>query len=186
MGAANVVTTIRDIEGLILDVAQGDQRAFLSLYDATSAKLFGICLRILNNKADAEDVLQEVFVKIWRNAGRYRANGLSPMTWLITVARNAAIDRLRTRKVQTEDSEALERVPDAAPSPEASAIASSEAKRIAACLAELQPDRADAVCGAYLNGLSYQDLASKYGVPLNTMRTWLRRSLQKLKECLSV
>lgn len=180
-----MANTVSEIESMILRIARGDRDAFLNLYDATSSKLFGVCLRVLNNRADAEDVLQEVFVKVWRNAGRYTANGLSPMTWLITVARNAAIDRLRTRKTATEDVEVVEQMPSTAPSPEASAIAASEAKRISACLGELEADRADAVRGAYLNGQSYQDLAERFDVPLNTMRTWLRRSLQKLKECLS-
>ncbi|WOI55306.1 sigma-70 family RNA polymerase sigma factor [Palleronia sp. LCG004] len=176
---------VADIERMILRIADSDRDAFLALYDATSAKLFGVCLRVLKDRSDAEDVLQEVFVKVWRNAGRYNVNGLSPMTWLVTIARNAAIDRLRTRKTQTEDAEVLERLPDRGPSPEGAAIAASEARRIAACLDELERDRAQAVRGAYLDGLSYQDLATKFDVPLNTMRTWLRRSLQRLKDCLS-
>lgn len=179
------MTTTRDIEAMISRVAQGDRAAFLELYDATSAKLYGVCLRVLNDRADAEDVLQDVFVKIWRNAGRYAANGLSPMTWLITVARNAAIDKVRARRAAFDDMDAATALPDAAPGPEASAIAASEAKRITACLDELEADRADAVRGAYLDGLTYQELARRHDVPLNTMRTWLRRSLQKLRECLS-
>ncbi|WP_235971277.1 sigma-70 family RNA polymerase sigma factor [Palleronia pontilimi] len=170
---------------MILAVADQDRTAFLSLYDATSAKLFGVCLRVLKDRGDAEDVLQDVFIKIWRNADRYKANGLSPMTWLITVARNAAIDRVRTRKAPAEDTEAAERMPASGPTPEGAAIAASEARRIAACLGELEDNRADAVRGAYLDGQSYQDLADRFDVPLNTMRTWLRRSLMKLKECMS-
>lgn len=177
--------TVDDVECMILAVAEGDRNAFLSLYDATSAKLFGVCLRVLNDRADAEDVLQEVFVKVWRNAERYTANGLSPMTWLITVARNASIDRLRTRKAPTEDTDVAEAMPATGPTPEAAAIAASEAKRIAECLGELEDDRAAAVRGAYLDGRTYQELADRFDVPLNTMRTWLRRSLQKLKECMS-
>ena len=180
-----MANTVDDVESMILRIADGDRGAFMSLYDATSAKLFGVCLRVLNDRADAEDVLQEVFVKVWRNAERYTVNGLSPMTWLITVARNAAIDRLRTRKAVTEDTEVAEQMPASGPTPEASAIAASEAKRITACLGELEDDRADAVRGAYLDGQTYQELADKFDVPLNTMRTWLRRSLQKLKECMS-
>jgi len=180
-----VARSISDVEDMILSVAGGDRTAFLSLYDATSAKLFGVCLRVLNDRAEAEDVLQEVFLKVWRNADRYTANGLSPMTWLITVARNAAIDRLRARKPSTDDDSALERMAASGPGPEASAIAAGEARRIAECLGELDPRRADAVRGAYLDGQSYNDLARRFDVPLNTMRTWLRRSLQSLRECLS-
>lgn len=177
----------RDIEQLLGRVAEGDRSAFLRLYDATSAKLFGVCLHILNDRAEAEDVLQEVFLKIWRSADRYHANGFSPMTWLITVARNAAIDRLRVRRSRAGDGghEDLARVQDTRPGPESAAIAGSEAQRIAQCLTELDDRRADAVRGVYLRGLSYQDLAERHDVPLNTMKTWLRRSLMLLKDCLS-
>lgn len=166
-------------------IAIGDRLAFSSLYDATSAKLFGICLRVLNNRAEAEDALQEIFVKIWRNAGKYQVNGLSPMSWLITIARNHAIDRLRSRRAAGGSMDEVAALADAAPGPEALAIASSEAGRIADCLGKLEPDRSDAVRRAYLEGETYNDLAVRYGVPLNTIRTWLRRSLLKLRECLS-
>ena len=88
-----------EIERLIAQVALGDRAAFETLYDRVSAKLFGVCLRVLETRATAEDAMQDSFVKIWNNSDRYQANGLSPMTWLITIARNTAIDRLRaTRK----------------------------------------------------------------------------------------
>jgi RNA polymerase sigma-70 factor, ECF subfamily len=92
-----------EIETLISRVALGDRNSFQQLYGATSAKLFGICLRVLKNAADAEDVLQEAYVKIWQNAGKYQVTGYSPMTWLITIARNQAIDRLRARKPDTSE-----------------------------------------------------------------------------------
>jgi RNA polymerase sigma-70 factor (ECF subfamily) len=173
-----------EIETLIGRVGLGDRAAFDALYSATSAKLFGLLIRILRDRAEAEDVLQDVYVKVWRNAGRYAANGLSPMTWLLAIARNAGIDRLRARR-HAEGSEAAEAAPDPAPGPEAAAIAASEARAIAACLGELEPDRAAAVRGAYLDGLTYEMLAERHNVPLNTMRTWLRRSLMKLKDCLT-
>lgn len=172
-----------EIEALIARVALGDRAAFSALYAATSAKLNGVLIRILQDRAEAEDVLQDVYVKIWRNAGRYAANGLSPMTWLITIARNAGIDRLRARP-RVAGGEVPD-APDPAPGPEAAAVAASEARRIAACLGELEADRAAAVRGAYLDGMSYEDLARRHAVPLNTMRTWLRRSLIRLRECLA-
>lgn len=173
-----------DIEGYIARCALGDRDAFASLYRATSAKLFGICLRVLNSRSEAEDALQEIYVKVWRNAGRYQAGGYSPMTWLITIARNHAIDRLRARRAQGTGMDEAEAVPDAAPGPEALAIAGSERGRLADCLSELPEDRSMAVQLAYLQGETYADLAARFNVPLNTMRTWLRRSLLKLKECL--
>lgn len=177
--------TPSDIEALIARVALGDRAAFAALYEATSAKLFGVCLRVLSDRHEAEDALQEAFVRVWRKADRYAANGLSPMTWLITLARNVAIDRLRARKAPAETLETLPDLADGGATPEAAAIAASERSRIAGCLDELAPDRADAVRRAYLDGATYQELADRYAVPLNTMRTWLRRSLLKLRDCLS-
>jgi len=179
------MTSRDDIEEMILRVSLGDRAAFTSLYDATSAKLFGVCLRILKNTAEAEDTLQDVFVRVWQKAGLYRANGYSPMTWLITLARNAAIDRLRARKGATVHIEEVHDLSDASPTPEAEAIASSESGRLNGCLDELAPDRSEAVRRAYLDGDSYKDLAARFSVPLNTMRTRLRRSLLKLRDCLS-
>jgi RNA polymerase sigma-70 factor (ECF subfamily) len=179
------VATTAEIETLIGRVGLKDRAAFSALYSLTSAKLFGVALRILNNRAEAEEVLQEAYVRVWRNADRYAANGLSPMTWLITLTRNQAIDRIRARKAPAADIDQALEVGDTAPTPEQAAVAASERRQIDACLGELERDRADAVRGAYLDGLSYQELAARHGVPLNTMRTWLRRSLMRLKECLS-
>ncbi|MCA1335277.1 sigma-70 family RNA polymerase sigma factor [Pseudooceanicola marinus] len=178
------MATLEDIEELIGQVAEGDRAAFQRLYALTSAKLFGVSLRILGRRAEAEEALQDSFVKIWRHADRYRATGYSPMTWLITIARNTAIDRLRARRARGEDLSEAEDLASSAPGPEAQAIASDERARLTACLEELEPDRAEAVRGAYLMGHSYKELAEAHEVPLNTMRTWLRRSLLKLKECL--
>ena len=179
------MATTQDIEDLIARVALGDRAAFSALYDATSAKLFGVVLRVLADRASAEDAVQDAYMKIWRHAGRYSANGLSPMTWMITIARNTAIDRLR----QTRPGVALDDVADhltaPGPNPEQSAVAAGEARRIAACLDALDSDKGAAVRGAYLEGQSYADLAERFKVPLNTMRTWLRRSLQSLQECMA-
>ncbi len=181
------MATRDDIENWLAKCALGDRDAFARLYSATSSKLFGICLRVLDDRAEAEEVLQEIYVKVWRNAARYNANGLSPMTWLITIARNAAIDRLRRRRAAeggyADDAGELQL--DPAKGPEAQAIAASEHARLAACFDELDSGHAAAVKGAYLDGETYADLAARFDVPLNTMRTWLRRSLLKLRECLS-
>lgn len=179
------MTTLTEIEDMIADMARGDRAGFENLYAATSAKLFGVCLRVLNNRAEAEDALQDAFVKIWRNADRYVANGLSPMTWLITITRNLCIDRLRARKTASGDMDDLAEMADTAPGPEALTIATSDRARIVDCMNRLEPDKAGAVRRAYLEGDTYQALADAYGVPLNTIRTWLRRSLMKLRECLS-
>ncbi|QYX58158.1 sigma-70 family RNA polymerase sigma factor [Roseovarius sp. SCSIO 43702] len=176
-----------EIEALLARAALGERAAFSELYARTSAKLFGVILRVLKDRAAAEDALQESYVKIWRNAARYRANGLSPMTWLITVARNTAIDRVRRGKTQPGGDVSVEdaALADPAPTPEAAALKSDEQAQLLTCFEELEPDRAQAVRRAYLEGESYADLATRFGVPINTMRTWLRRSLLKLRECLT-
>ncbi|UWR34255.1 sigma-70 family RNA polymerase sigma factor [Sulfitobacter sp. W027] len=175
-----------EIERLIAQVALGDRAAFEALYDRVSAKLFGVCLRVLDTRAAAEDAMQDSFVKIWNNSDRYQANGLSPMTWLITIARNTSIDRLRAIRKghQDIDTPGLE-LAAPGPNPEQSAVAASEAKRLTSCLDDLDADRGAAVRGAYLDGDSYADLAARFNVPLNTMRTWLRRGLMSLRECMS-
>lgn len=179
------MTTTADIDRLLSRVALGDRTAFSELYDATSAKLFGVCLRVLNNTASAEDALQETFMKVWRYADRYASNGMSPMTWLITIARNTAIDRLRARRPMDDIAGAEDRLTAPGPTPEQATVAGSEAARIMECLAALPDERHAAVRGAYLEGASYAELAKTFDVPLNTMRTWLRRSLIALRECLN-
>ena len=182
----HVMSNPAELENLIARTALRDRAAFAALYAATSAKLFGICLRVLKDRAEAEDALQEVYIKVWDRADRYQVTGHSPMTWLITVARNAAIDRLRRRPRDGGGGDAQDlALPDPAPGPEARAVAASEADRVVACLREQDPDRSAALRGAYLEGETYADLARRFDVPINTMRTWLRRSLQKLKECLA-
>ncbi|HWV97252.1 MAG TPA: sigma-70 family RNA polymerase sigma factor [Xanthobacteraceae bacterium] len=176
--------TSQDITKLIARVALKDRAAFDLLYRATSAKLFGVCLRVLSDRTDAEEALQEVFVKIWTKADRFVVSELSPISWLVAIARNHAIDRLRARGQRTATIDEASEVADARPGPEAQAIADGERDRLGACLEELDAERAAAVRGAYLNGDSYAELAEQFSVPLNTMRTWLRRSLMKLKECL--
>ena len=180
------MATINDIENMIGRMALGDRQAFSDLYSSTSAKLFGVALRVLGNRAEAEDAIQEAYLKIWRNADRYQVNGLSPMTWLITITRNLCIDKLRARKAQGTGLDEVAELEDAAPGPEAMAMASSDRARIVDCMSQLDDQKSDAVRRAYLEGETYQELADRYGQPLNTIRTWLRRSLIKLKECLSL
>ncbi|WGV17169.1 sigma-70 family RNA polymerase sigma factor [Fuscovulum ytuae] len=175
------------VADLISRVAAQDRAAFRLLYSQCAAKLMGVLLRILGNRAEAEEALQEVFTRVWLRAGRFDATKGRGMTWLIAIARNHAIDRLRARPtalLRDEAEDAVDRLRDSAPTAETRMIAQGEAGRIADCFATLEADRAAAVRGAYLEGLSYQDLADRYAVPLNTMRTWLRRSLLKLRECL--
>lgn len=177
------MTAVDDIAKLILRVALKDRAAFDALYAATSAKLFGVCLRVLRDRGEAEDALQDVFVRVWTKADTFAVSALSPMSWLVAIARNRSIDRIRQRR-PTDDIDAAVDIAAGEPDPERRAELSSEGARIDDCMGELEAPRASAVRAAYVEGASYAELAARHGVPLNTMRTWLRRSLLKLKECL--
>ena len=174
-----------EIANLIARCALRDRQAFRDLYARTSAKLFGVTLRILRDRSEAEEALQEVYVKVWQRADRYVPGGYSPISWLVAVARNHSLDVLRARKPQSEDIDMALDVADAGPDPERAALDRGERSRIDNCLGQLDEEKADAVRGAYLDGFSYEELSERHKVPLNTMRTWLRRSLLKLKDCLT-
>lgn len=174
------------IAALLIRIATQDRAAFRDIYSAASSKLMGVLLRILGNRAEAEDALQEVFTRVWLRAARFDADKGRGMTWLIAITRNHAIDRLRSRNVQAsnDDGEAVAQLADSSAGALSGLVAEGEARRAAKCFEELAPERSAAVQGAYLDGLSYEMLAARYDVPINTMRTWLRRSLLKLRECL--
>ena len=173
-----------DLEGLLARCGLGDRQAFARLYAAAGGKLYGVALRILGNRSDAEEAVQEAFVKIWHGAGRFQAGRGSALGWLVSIARNQAIDALRARKAPARDISEMLDLADQGPTPEASALGSDDRRRIEGCLGTLPRDRAAAVTAAYVEGWSYEELARRFNVPLNTMRTWLRRALISLRECL--
>jgi len=182
------------ISELLLRVAGQDRAAFRQLYSEAAPKLTGVLFRILGNRAEVEDALQDVFIRIWQRATQFQPDKGRGMSWMIAVTRNHALDRLRTRpeaagmrQSQARDADGqdpLERLADPQAGAEATLVAHGEARRVMLCFDELETDRAAAVKGAYIEGASYHDLAERHGVPINTMRTWLRRGLQRLKECL--
>lgn len=173
------------LQDALIRVAAGDRTALKQVYDATSAKLFGVCLRILNDRSEAEDVLQEVYTTVWAKAGQFEPGRASPITWLAALARNRAIDRARQvgRRVfdLIDDAEAI---PDGAASALDLLSASDEARRLDGCLSQLEDAQQKAVRSAFFEGRTYEDVAAAFAVPLGTMKSWIRRSLQKLKACL--
>lgn len=173
-----------DFADLISRIALGDRKAFAALYNQTSPKLLAICLRILGNRNEADDVLQEVYIKIWQRAGAFTAGSATSAAWLAAIARNQSIDTLRARKPVADEIDSVLDLADGDPDPETQVVIRDEGRRIDTCMEELEADRAVAVKRAYVEGQSYQELADQFGVPLNTMRTWLRRSLLKLRECM--
>lgn len=165
--------------------AQGDQQAFAELYRATSPMLFGICVRMIRDRSEAEDVLQETYTTIWRRASSFDPAQGSALTWLTTLARNKAIDRLRQhRDSQLNDAIDLEQVIDEQPGPANGAQSTEEYRRLQACLELLEPKQRRSVREAFFTGATYNELALRCNVPLGTMKSWIRRSLLQLRTCL--
>ena len=167
-------------------VALGDRAALAEVYRLTSAKLFGVVLRILEDRGEAEDVLQLVYLTVWQKAGTYQAARASPITWLVAIARNRAIDRRRASGARRSEApiEAAAEVPDAAPSALSRLETAEERRRLYDCLATLEEKHATAIRRAFLDGLTYEELSRRMDVPLGTMKSWIRRGLLKLKTCL--
>ncbi len=167
-------------------VAAGDRAALSDVYRQTSAKLFGICLRILQDRNEAEDVLQDVYVTVWRRAGSFDPQrGVSPVTWLAALARNRAIDRLRADKSRlNRPLEAAAETQDGAPLA-SEVVEQDEAHRqLTGCLEELEPEHAAYIRAAFFDGQTYASLAETVGAPLGTMKSWIRRALLRLKTCI--
>lgn len=173
-----------ELADLLREVAGGDQRAFAELYRRTSSKLFGVCLRMLHERGEAEDVLQDVYTSVWRRAEGFDSERAAPMTWLIALARNRAIDRLRQRREGPLDDAVLNELVDDDPTPALTAESSQERKRLERCLDALEAKQKSAVRAAFFTGATYNELADRCGVPLATMKSWIRRSLIRLRSCL--
>ena len=176
----------RGLEMLLQAVAAGDGRAFERLYQATSAKLFGICLRLLSERSDAEDVLQDVYALVWRKAAQYDASVASPISWLAMIAHNRAIDRLRMdgNARSALPIEFAETVVDSAPGAHAAAEFAGEQRQLDRCLGELDERRRTLIRTAFFEGATYEELAQRSGTPLGTVKSWIRRGLQQLRSCL--
>lgn len=169
----------------LVRAGEGDRSALRTVYDATHAKLFGIVLRICRERQAAEDVLQDVYLTIWRRAGAFDPGRASPITWMATIARNRAIDRVRSSAIRrTEPEDAALEVADGSPlAPELIAQAQT-ATRLHTCLDTLEERQQTAIRTAFFDGLTYAELADRLTVPLGTVKSWIRRGMMKLKECL--
>ena len=174
------------IAAALARIPGGDRAALQTVYRLTSVKLFGVALRILGNQAEAEDVLQEVYVAVWRKAAVFDADRASPMTWLIAIARNRAIDRLRASR-QSRRMEPIDAASDIADSTTGADVALENAQdhaKLHGCLGKLADRERAALRGAFFDGNTYEELAERMKVPLGTMKSWVRRAMIKLKDCL--
>jgi RNA polymerase sigma-70 factor (ECF subfamily) len=175
--------TPAELVWLIAAVAKGDEAAFERLYAATRAKLFGVVLRILRRQDLAEEVIQEAYVKIWKSAGQFNPGLSSPITWMASIAIDVV--RKRTEASIEEEPAAMEVAADA-PDPLERRQMTEELKRLLECVGRLEPDRQKLVLLAYYNGWSREQLAAKFETPVNTVKTWLRRSMMDIRECLGL
>jgi RNA polymerase sigma-70 factor (ECF subfamily) len=176
----------RQLAAALRRVAGGDRAALRLVYDETTAKLFGVCLRILHDRSEAEDVLQDVYLNVWRKAASFDESRASPITWLVAIARNRAIDRVRSgagTRLAAPIEDAGE-IPDPAPIANETIEAAQENRRLYSCLEELETRQQAAIRAAFIDGLTYEELAERSSVPLGTMKSWIRRGLAKLRACL--
>ncbi len=181
---------------LLSRVALGERQAFAELYQHSSAHLFGVILRICPQRALAEDVLQEVYVNVWRAAQRYEAAQSQPLTWLTSIARNRAIDAVRRLKTEPDtvtgslaadddqDDDVYAHHPDAGPGPEELLQQASHAALLQGCMGGLSAQQQQCLALTYYQGLSHAEVASHLGQPLGSVKSWVRRGLQALKDCL--
>src|SRR5512134_2232434 len=176
------------LAGLLSQCALKNQRAFADLYQLTASKLYGVALRILRRQDWAEEVLQECYVSIWNHAADYAAAKSAPLTWMTSIVRNRCLDWLRRPQQEATGEEydiAVEAWRDEAPGPLESLAASSDAAALARCLQQLEAKQRQSIMLAFFNGLSHSELASHMQQPLGTVKTWVRRGLERLKGCLS-
>ena len=176
--------TQAELVWLLAAVAKGDRAAFERLYVATRAKLYGVLLRILGRSALADEVMKETYLRVWNMAAKFDPTAGSPITWMVAIARNRAIDIMRKsgNVFVDETPEALTAAE--APPPLARRDMTEELKKLFACLGRLDPEKQRIVLLAYYSGWSREQLAEKLDIPVNTIKTWLRRSLLEIHACM--
>jgi len=175
---------------LLARVAMGDQAAFGEFYEITSSHLYGVAVRILKDASAAEEILQEAYVNVWHHAGSYEVAKSQPMTWLTSIVRNRCLDQLRRREVDTvtltpddDDAPEFDLLSDAM-TPAEMLIAGAEARSVRACVETLEAGPKQAIALAFYQGLSHSELAAHLHEPLGTVKSWVRRGLERIKNCL--
>ena len=174
------------LAALLAQCGLGNRRAFAELYEATKSKLFAVSLRIVRERHIAEEVLQDSFVNIWNNAGRYAAAKSAPMTWMTAIVRNRSLDIVRRPRVEVADEDdffALN-MADVSPGPHEQLAAGRDRVRVEHCMKGLDREQLQTISLAFFHGLSHSEVADHLGRPLGTVKTHIRRGLQKLKMCL--
>ena len=179
-------TTSATPEALLAQVAMGNRVAFEALYRSTANRLFGICLRVLTQRSEAEDALQDVYTTVWRKAAQFDPTKASANSWLAMIARNKAIDRLRAMPAQQQRAslDLAQLVEDPGASPPQQVQMATDRAQLEHCLQRLEPRRRSLIRAAFFDGLTYEELAAKIEAPLGSIKSWIRRGLLQLRECL--
>ena len=177
-----------EIQDLLARCALGEEKAFSDLYRRCAPKLFAVAVRITRRNDWAEDVLQESFVNIWHHASGYNPARSAPMTWMTAIVRNRALDLLRRPRLadgsEEEYQAALAVLPDDAPGPDELLQQAHDAGRLNECLQQLSEDQQRSISMAFYYGMSHAELAARMGKPLGSVKTWIRRGLDRLRACL--
>ncbi len=174
----------QDLVAALQRTARGDRAAFRLVYEATSLKLYGIVVRILGRRDLADEVLQEVYVRVWQRAGDFDTASGSPITWLAAIARNLALDEVRRKTPRSiEDFPEILQLPSD-DDPSATLERNEEFRRLQACLDGLEAEKKEIVLLVYYYGMTREEIASRINRPVATVKTWLRRSLAQLRDCL--
>jgi RNA polymerase sigma factor (sigma-70 family) len=183
-----------ELSDLLARTGIGDRGAFAALYQRSSAHLFAVILRINRDRAQAEDILQEVYLAVWRAASAFDAARSQPLTWLTSIARNRAIDSLRraasqpalqvSQRHDDEDDDVYDQTADDSPGPLELLTQSAEARKLRDCLQELSAAQRHSLALAYFDGLTHAEIAGRMQQPLGSVKSWVRRGLQSLKPCL--
>jgi len=184
----------RELAQLLSRSALGDRTAFARLYERTSAHLFAVVMRINRDRSQAEDILQETYVNVWRAAHSFDAAQSQPLTWLTSIARNRAIDSLRRKRVEPavvqapanegEERDVYDSMASDDPGPLELLSRASDARELAACMERLTAPQRQSLALAFFDGLSHVEVAERMTQPLGTVKSWVRRALQSLKSCL--
>lgn len=174
------------LQALLADCARNDRAAFEQLYRLASPKLFSLCLAMLRRQDLAEEVLQDAFVQIWRDAASYDPGRAAPMTWMGVIVRHRALDLLRRRRpeVSLDEYEGIEEHVDSNPNPMEVVLGLSDNQALKRCLEALPERQRESIVEAFLRGLTHEQLSAVLATPLGTVKSWIRRGLGQLKRCL--
>lgn len=174
-----------ELMGLLIAVAREDRRAFQRLYEKISGRMFGLCLKLANQRDLAEEAVQDAFVQIWHHAGEYHTDRGAPLGWMLTIARYRTLDLMRARKSkQTAGDSHLEHIEDGREGPLDMSLRTAGAEQLTGCLEELSEAQRDSILLSYYRGFTHDELSETLSSPIGTVKSWIRRGLMALKRCL--